>query len=353
MWTEDELKKLQRLERIYQDEQFINVKLSKFFPGKTNRQISDARRRLKPLELQPPAPAVDDIVEIPQSAEGESGSGDLAENSAPSEASQEDGWQEAITAELEKIYEVPDLWASWAFELSKQAGRALTSDSVNALYNHLIQSLSNTRLSVRIPGYGTKEIAICRKRPRKATHKLPNQTQRRRYVFAKCQEFMNKCSKKLADVVAANDLLLMQIHQAPGLRETSELYVNLWGVPGPEQNKLRQTVQTAAVGQIFSPVTPEEVSDKIKKIAITSAAGVDGLSKSDLKRKSVDVLLAKLFNILLFNEDFPSAWKINRTTLIPKAGKDVSNIKNWRPITISPMISRVFASLLDRRLQKI
>lgn len=275
-----------------------------------------------------------------------------AANLVPNDALQEDNWQEAIAAELQKIYEVPDLWASWGSELTEQAGRALTKDDINALYDRLVLSLTNVKPGKRSSD-SPKETAIRRKRPRRTTRGPPNRTQRRRYAFAKCQELMNKCPKKLADVVAANDLSLIQIRRAPGLKETKELYANLWGIPGPEQNKLCQTAPTAATGQIFFPVTPEEVNSKIKKIANTSAAGVDGLSKSDLKRKGVEVLLAKLFNILLFNEDFPLAWRINRTTLIPKAGKDTSNIKNWRPITIFSMISRVFTSLLDRRLRKV
>ncbi|KMQ93076.1 r2 protein [Lasius niger] len=65
------------------------------------------------------------------------------------------------------------------------------------------------------------------------------------------------------------------------------------------------------------------------------------------------MVLAKLFNLLLLKEVYPKAWKQNRTTLIPKAGKDPSDVKNWRSITISSMTGRIFSSLLDHRIRGV
>jgi len=40
------------------------------------------------------------------------------------------------------------------------------------------------------------------------------------------------------------------------------------------------------VGQIFTPILPVEVENKLKKISNSSAAGVDGISKAHLKKKA-------------------------------------------------------------------
>lgn len=55
--------------------------------------------------------------------------------------------------------------------------------------------------------------------------------------------------------------------------------------------------------------------------------------------------------MLLLTEYYPDRWKGNRTTLIPKDGKDLNDIKNWRPITIRSIIGRIFSGILDARLR--
>uniref|UniRef100_A0A6M2DYL2 Putative reverse transcriptase n=1 Tax=Xenopsylla cheopis TaxID=163159 RepID=A0A6M2DYL2_XENCH len=79
--------------------------------------------------------------------------------------------------------------------------------------------------------------------------------------------------------------------------------------------------------------------------------GPDRVGRNALKRKWVFVILAKLFNVLIAGNIFPAQFRLNRTTLIPKAGKDLTEAKNWRPITISSIISRVFSGIIDARLR--
>lgn len=42
---------------------------------------------------------------------------------------------------------------------------------------------------------------------------------------------------------------------------------------------------------------------------------------------------------------------VNRTALLPKEGKDPAKAENWRPITISSHLARVFSSLIESRLK--
>jgi len=112
-------------------------------------------------------------------------------------------------------------------------------------------------------------------------------------------------------------------------------------------------VTTLHEKDIFLPITPIEIECKLRRISGSSAAGIDGINKSALRRKGASVILAKYFNLLFLNQAYPTACKQNRTTLIPKVGKDPSDIKNWRPITISSMIGRIFSFLLDRRIRDV
>jgi hypothetical protein len=106
-----------------------------------------------------------------------------------------------------------------------------------------------------------------------------------------------------------------------------------------------------SLGDHFGPITEKEVENKIKKLRKKSAAGPDGLTKENLLIPGLPAILAKFFNMLWYSSCFPTLWKENRTTLIPKPNKDLSIVENWRPITIGPILSRMFSSILDGRLR--
>lgn len=168
---------------------------------------------------------------------------------------------------------------------------------------------------------------------------------------------MDKCpkNKKLADAVVANDLSLLQIRDPPGLVETKELYQRLWGIAGPNQKPLAKPEVYTPIEGIFTPISPKEIESKLAKVPNTSAAGPDGITKADLRKRGISVILqqSKLFNAFLMHKHYPTAWRMNRTTLIPKAQSDTSKVKNWRPITISSIISRIYSVLLDKRLRRV
>lgn len=71
--------------------------------------------------------------------------------------------------------------------------------------------------------------------------------------------------------------------------------------------------------------TVGEVEDKIKNIRKKSVAGPDGLLKENLLIPGLPIILDKFFNMLWYSSYFPTSWKENRTTLIPKSNKDVEN----------------------------
>ena len=61
--------------------------------------------------------------------------------------------------------------------------------------------------------------------------------------------------------------------------------------------------------------------------------------------------LALLFRKLIRVGDFPSCWKIASVTPIPKEGNSCK-AKDYRPISITPVLSKVFERLLARRLNR-
>lgn len=61
--------------------------------------------------------------------------------------------------------------------------------------------------------------------------------------------------------------------------------------------------------------------------------------------------LALIFNILILLEYYPEAWLKNRTTLIPKEGKDATKAEKWRSLTISSILARICSSCIKARIE--
>lgn len=101
---------------------------------------------------------------------------------------------------------------------------------------------------------------------------------------------------------------------------------------------------------IHSAISKDEVAMQRSRLQKCTAPGPDGVRVEDLMGyKSED--LACLFNIFLLHEDVPAALKENKTTLIPKCEKPEKG--DWRPITLSSIIDRLFAKVLEYRLSRV
>lgn len=62
---------------------------------------------------------------------------------------------------------------------------------------------------------------------------------------------------------------------------------------------------------------------------------------------------AKLMTAILRLGYFPSQWKVATNILIPKPGKDLTEISAYRPISLLPIISKVFQKLFIKMLMPL
>ena len=85
-----------------------------------------------------------------------------------------------------------------------------------------------------------------------------------------------------------------------------------------------------------------------------SANGPDGIGYSILQMgmKHSATLLALISKAMLKHKRFPSRWLTARSILIYKHG-DPSALSNWRPITISSCVYRVWAGVVSSAIQEI
>ena len=102
------------------------------------------------------------------------------------------------------------------------------------------------------------------------------------------------------------------------------------------------------------PITKTEFKQKLALGKSSSAPGSDGLTYGLLKI-CPDILFEKLIEILNFCMligYFPKQWKDAKVIMLQKPGKDHTNPKSYRPISLLPAISKVFERLLCERLVK-
>lgn len=98
--------------------------------------------------------------------------------------------------------------------------------------------------------------------------------------------------------------------------------------------------------------SPREVWAQIRKLKDKSAPGYDLITPKLLKElpKKAIVFLATLFNGLLRVGYFPMIWKVSQIIMIHKPGKPASQVTSYRPISLLPVLSKVFERILLQRL---
>ena len=88
----------------------------------------------------------------------------------------------------------------------------------------------------------------------------------------------------------------------------------------------------------------EEVFRLIMKLDCSKSTGPDGISARMLRETALSITqpLTSLFNMLIQRLSFPSLWKFANVVPIPKNSTCKSSPSNYRPISLLPVISKLF-----------
>ncbi|KAL1452451.1 hypothetical protein WDU94_006682 [Cyamophila willieti] len=97
-------------------------------------------------------------------------------------------------------------------------------------------------------------------------------------------------------------------------------------------------------------ISQEEVDWAVKNMNMDSSSGPDGVLTRAIRIKGINLILTKIFNRMVVLGKVVPCLKEARTVLIDKGGQ-VSEVKNWRPITILPIVRRTFEKILEKRLR--
>lgn len=177
----------------------------------------------------------------------------------------------------------------------------------------------------------------------------------KRYIYSRTQGLYAQNPGLLAKMVRKG----IDWMSEPGIQcpdaAVEALYRELWeSNPGVVQFEEAPAEQDeVAMGHVLSAITPLEVLQRVRRLKKDVAAGVDGIRKKDLNHPAAREVLRLVFNFLLIAGKQPRDWRMNRTTLLLKEGKDGRMAENYRPITISSLVSRVYYGILDAKIRSV
>ena len=98
---------------------------------------------------------------------------------------------------------------------------------------------------------------------------------------------------------------------------------------------------------VFKSIHAEQIREGIGKLKTSKSFGDDGISSYFLKLAMplIEDSLVYLFNTSLETSQFPNLWKVARVSPTLKDG-DKTEKSNYRPISVLPVVSRLFERLV-------
>ncbi|GCC20978.1 hypothetical protein chiPu_0019501 [Chiloscyllium punctatum] len=130
-----------------------------------------------------------------------------------------------------------------------------------------------------------------------------------------------------------------------------------------EKNNLRGFAKYEKRGEesddvvLLGPVTIDDVNQAIKAMDVDTAAGPDRMTLKEIIKifNKDNTLLPRLYTIWIKTGKIPDEMKLSRTVLIPKVNneEELKDINNWRPITIGPIMLRLFTKIMAGRVNKV
>jgi hypothetical protein len=102
----------------------------------------------------------------------------------------------------------------------------------------------------------------------------------------------------------------------------------------------------------FPKFTLEEIKNSLNKLKTNSATGFDGIHNSFLKNLPLPYVesILILFNKCIEERHMPPAWKNAKITMIPKKDQPKTIPSNYRPISVSSCLGKLYERLVGLRL---
>ena len=118
-----------------------------------------------------------------------------------------------------------------------------------------------------------------------------------------------------------------------------------------QENPLEGWSRTEAELPWDVTATVEELQECCIEVTSTSP-GVDGIDVRMMRAcwEHIKGYLTALYSKCLQRPYFPKTWRYGEATMIPKPGKDPTEVKSWRPITLLSCIGKGYERLIAKRM---
>ena len=103
------------------------------------------------------------------------------------------------------------------------------------------------------------------------------------------------------------------------------------------------------------PFTEEELNTRIKSLKNGKAIGLDNISVEEIKHFGLKARkwLLQFFNNFLFQQKIPRIWRRTKVVALLKPGKNCSEPKSYRPISLLSHLYKLLERLLLKRIAPI
>lgn len=335
LWSEEEIELLVALEVELKHARFINKAIAERMPGKTNKQISDKRRQLTSA----------------RSKEQRSIDKSCAPTTPPQEPIQNQATpvpdtQPRVTL-AERFKGCVLTGTGNTMELSsKVLNRAIEGEGYEDLQSELIAQL------IKACSVPEKSGNNAPKAPPKEQTRKKNSSQRKVDEFRRIQMLFDKNRKQLVSELLDGKGAAAKCELDP--KVVYETYSERFGGESQEVDLSKYPKASPADNvRLLGPISQEEVAKAMARAKKDSASGPDGIGLKDLK--TLDPKLAmttNIYNVWLYTGKIPDKIKENRSILLPKGSSGLDNVNNWRPLTISSVLLRLYTNILAKRVLK-
>ena len=175
----------------------------------------------------------------------------------------------------------------------------------------------------------------------------PNRRENRRQRYTALQRLMKKDEKEAANIVLSDPV--EQTIRADS-EEVLEHFENVFGSPSIRMEDSEQASVLGELAPIWNHIDKSEILGN--ELQSGTAPGLDGV-KASLWKKVDPKMRAAFYNVIMVRGNFPGILSKGRTVLIPKKAQGSLEPKDYRPITITSVISRQFSKILAGRLARL
>lgn len=138
-------------------------------------------------------------------------------------------------------------------------------------------------------------------------------------------------------------------------------YANLFKSEVDDKGKIKQYLQENNLKKVpervkkvlDQEITSEEIMEAIGELKLGKSPGTDGITSGLYKLYKTQLMsyLGQLMNAVMKGEEIPYSWKQAPITLISKDDLEVTEVKNYRPISLLNIDYKIYTKFLVNRLK--